>query len=85
MNKENLILIGMPNGSGQVPASMVSSLLQLHKPAPCAFMVIERQMIEIARNAIVIEAIKNNCSHVLMVDESPGDNAIFIRQGGSIQ
>jgi len=73
MDKPKLILIGMPNGSGQVPASMVSSLLQLRKPAPCAFMIVERQMIEIARNGIVIEAIKNNCSHVLMVDD---DNPI---------
>jgi hypothetical protein len=73
MDRQNLILIGMPNGSGQVPAPMVSSLLQLHKPCPCAFMVVERQMIELARNGIVAEAIKNNCSHLLMVDD---DNPI---------
>ena len=73
MENNKLILIGMPNGSGQVPASMVSSLLQLHKPAPCAFMVVERQMIELARNGIVMEALKNNCTHVLMVDD---DNPI---------
>lgn len=63
----------MPNGSGQVPAPMVASLLQLHKPEPCAFMIVERQMIEIARNGIVMEALKNNCTHVLMVDD---DNPI---------
>ena len=73
MENNKLILIGMPNGSGQVPASMVSSLLQLHKPAPCAFMIVERQMIEIARNGIVVEALKNKCTHVLMVDD---DNPI---------
>lgn len=63
----------MPNGSGTVPASMVSSLLQLRKPAPCAFMIVERQMIEMARNGIVMEALKNNVTHVLMVDD---DNPI---------
>jgi hypothetical protein len=70
---KNLVLIGMPNGSGQIPAMTVSSLLQLHKSCPCAFMVVERQMIEIARNGIVAEAIKNNVSHLLMVDD---DNPI---------
>lgn len=69
----NLILIGMPNGSGQVPAITVSSLLRLHKPCPCAFMVVERQMIELARNGIVAEAIKNNATHLLFVDD---DNPI---------
>lgn len=73
MSEQKLVLIGMPNGSGQVPASMVSSLLQLRKPVPCAFMIVERQMIEMSRNAIVMEAIKNNASHVLMVDD---DNPI---------
>lgn len=73
MEKNKLILIGMPNGSGQVPAQMVSSLLQLRKPVPCAFMIVERQMIENARNAIVLEALKNKVSHVLMVDD---DNPI---------
>lgn len=69
----NVCLIGMPNGSGFIPAVMVSSLLQLRKPCPCAFMVVERQMIETARNGIVAEALKNNVTHVLMVDD---DNPI---------
>lgn len=63
----------MPNGSGSIPAVMVSSLLQLRKPCPCAFMVVERQMIEMARNGICAEGIRNNVSHVLMVDD---DNPI---------
>lgn len=73
MNKDKLVLIGMPNGSGQVPAPMVNSLMALHKPVGCAFMIIERTMIEMARNLIVNEAIRNNCTHVLMVDD---DNPI---------
>lgn len=73
MEKQNLVLIGMPCGSGQVPAPMVSSLLQLHKHCPCAFMIVERQMIDTARNGIVMEALKNNVTHLLMVDD---DNPI---------
>lgn len=65
----SLVLIGMPCGSGQVPATMVSSLLQLHKPCPCAFMVVERQMIEIARNGIALEGLQKGASHVLFLDD----------------
>ena len=73
MKKNNLILIGMPCGSGQVPAPMVSSLLQLHKPCPCAFIIVERQMIELARNGIIMEGLRNGVSHILLVDD---DNPI---------
>jgi len=64
-----MILIGVPNGSGMFPTAMVTSLLQLHKPVPCAFMVVERQMIEKARNGIVSEALRNNFTHLLFIDD----------------
>ncbi|HSV94500.1 MAG TPA: hypothetical protein VLH94_00780 [Spirochaetia bacterium] len=73
MKKDNFILIGVPNGSGMFPSIMVQSLLQLHKPCSCAFMVVERQMIEIARNGIAKEAIEKGVSHLLFVDD---DNPI---------
>lgn len=63
----------MPNGSGSVPASMVQSLLQLHKPVPCAFMIVERQMIDTARNGIVLEALQKGATHLLFLDD---DNPI---------
>ena len=69
MNTQPMILIGMPCGSGQVPAIMVSSLLQLHKPCPCAFMIVERQMIELARNGIAMEALQKGASHLLFIDD----------------
>jgi hypothetical protein len=65
----HLVLIGMPNGSGQIPAITVSSLLQLHKPCPCEFMVVERQMIEMARNGIAMEALRNNATHLMFIDD----------------
>lgn len=67
------ILIGMPSYSGLIPAVTVQSLLQLHKPVPCAFMIVERQRIDKARNAIALEALRNGVDHVLMVDD---DNPI---------
>lgn len=63
----------MPNSSGQIPSMMVTSLLQLHKPCPCSFMIVERQMIEMARNGIAFEAIKNGVTHLLFIDD---DNPI---------
>lgn len=73
MTNDKTILIGMPNGSGQVPAPTVSSLLQLHKPCPCAFMVVERQMIDTARNGIVMGTLNGGFTHLLFVDD---DNPI---------
>ncbi len=73
MDKQNLILIGVPNGSGSFPAVMVTSLLTLHKPVSTGFMIVERQMIEIARNGICQEALKVGATHVLMLDD---DNPI---------
>jgi hypothetical protein len=67
------ILIGMPSGSGQVPVSMVQSLLQLHKPYPCAFMSVERQRTDKARNAIALEALRNDFDYLFFVDD---DNPI---------
>lgn len=63
----------MPNASGQVPTIMLHSLLQLHKPCPCAFMAVERQRIDKARNIISMEALKNGCDYLLFVDD---DNPI---------
>lgn len=73
METNKTILIGMPSGSGQVPTVMVQSLLQLVKPLPCAFMTVERQRVDKARNAMVMEALKNNCDYLFLVDD---DNPI---------
>lgn len=67
------ILIGIPSASGMMPVSMVQSLLQLQKPYPTAVLIVERQQIEKARNAIVMETLKQNCDYLLFVDD---DNPI---------
>lgn len=63
----------MPCQSGNVPVATLQSLLQLHKPFPTAFMTIERQRVDKARNAMVIECLKNNFDYLFMVDD---DNPI---------
>ena len=73
MNTNKTILIGMANQSGLVPVQMLQSLLQLHKPYSCAFMAVERQRVDKARNAIAMEALKNNVDYLLFVDD---DNPI---------
>lgn len=63
----------MPSYGGLIPSITVQSLLQLHKPYPCAFMIVERQRIDRARNAILLEALKNNVDYLFFVDD---DNPI---------
>lgn len=65
----NMILIGMPNGSGSIPAKMVTSLLQLRKPVACSSLIIERQMIEKARNILALEFLKTPATHLLFLDD----------------
>ena len=63
------VLIGMPCVSGMVPSVMVQSLLQLHKPYPCAFMSVERQRIDKARNACALEALRTGADYLLFLDD----------------
>lgn len=67
------ILIGVPSGSGVMPTVMVQSLLQLQKPLPCGFMTVERQRVDKARNAMVMEALKGGFDYLMMIDD---DNPI---------
>jgi len=67
------ILIGMPCQSGVVPVPMVTSLLQLHKPANCGFMVVERQRVDNARNALAMECLTKGFDYLFFVDD---DNPI---------
>ncbi len=63
------ILIGMPSYTGMIPAVTVQSMLQLHKPAACAFMTVERQRIDKARNACVLEALRTGADYLMFVDD----------------
>ncbi len=67
--KPKTVLIGMPTISGMIPSVVVQSLLQLHKPLPCAFMTVERQRVDKARNAIAIEALRVGADYLLFIDD----------------
>ncbi len=85
MEKETKVLIWIPNGSWYFPAAMVRSLLELRKPVPCQIMVIERQMIELSRNGLAIEAIRSWATHLLMIDDDnpvPADTLEILLQSG---
>lgn len=73
MEKPKTILVGLPSGSGFVPSVMVASLLQLEKPLPCGFTVVDRQRIDKVRNHFAIEALKVGADYLFMVDD---DNPI---------
>lgn len=67
--KPKTVLIGMPSYTGMIPAVTVQSMLQLHKPAACAFMTVERQRIDKARNACVLEALRTGADYLMFVDD----------------
>lgn len=73
MSTNNKVLIAMPCGSGFVPSMMVRSLLELRKPCPCAFLIVDRQQTHKARNYMALQAIEGGFTHLLMVDD---DNPI---------
>lgn len=67
--KDKKVLLGMPCGSGSMPAMMVQSLLGLEKPCVCAFSVIERQATVKARNYFVKMALDEGFDYLLMIDD----------------
>ena len=71
--EDKKILIGVPCGSGFMPTLMVQSLLQLHKIKNCAFLTVDRQRIDKARNYFVKQAIEGDFDYLLMIDD---DNPI---------
>lgn len=77
MNKQEIsqkkVLLGVPCGSGLMPSLMVQSLLQLHKPCPCAFLVVDRQRTDKVRNYFARECVNQKFDYLLMIDD---DNPI---------
>lgn len=71
--KDKKILIGVPCGFGYMPTQMVQSLLQLHKPCPCAFLTVERQKIVKVRNYMAQQTLLQGFDYLLMIDD---DNPI---------
>lgn len=67
--EQKTLLLGMPCGSGMVPAATLSSMLLLKKPIPAQVMIVERQRTDKARNAMAIAALDGGFDYLLMVDD----------------
>lgn len=63
------ILIGMPCGSGQMPAYTVDALFKLTRPCPTSLLIIERQSVDSARNYIVEMAIRLGVDYLFFADD----------------
>ena len=63
------ILIGMPCGSGMLPAYTVDGLFKLTRPCPTSLLIIERQSVDAARNYIVELAIKLGVDYIFFADD----------------
>jgi glycosyltransferase involved in cell wall biosynthesis len=78
----------MASYSGFIPAATVQSLLQLRKPCPCAFMLVERQRIDKARNAMALECLRTGADYLLFVDDDnpipPETLEVFLADGVDI-
>lgn len=68
---ENLprCLIGIPNGSGFIPAYVVDGLFKINRPIPTSLLIIERQTVDSARNYIIEVAIKTGVEYLLFLDD----------------
>ena len=62
-------LIGMPCGSGLVPAYAVDGLFKLNRPLPVSLLIIERQSVDAARNFIIEMAVKMQADYIFFVDD----------------
>lgn len=69
----NRVFIGIPCWSGNIPVPMVNSLLELAKPSWSMISIIERQMIDTARNLLLRHFLESWCDYMLFVDD---DNPI---------
>lgn len=65
------VLIGMPCGSGTIPAYVVDSLYKMRRPpgVVTSLMIVERQQIDIARNFIVKTAVEIDVDYLLFIDD----------------
>lgn len=63
------VLLGIPCGSGFIPASTVLALMQLQKPPETAALIIERLRTDKARNEIVKAALGSGMEYVFFIDD----------------
>ena len=66
---EKKVLIGIPSGSGLIPAYVVDGLYKMVRPIPTSLLIIERQGVEAARNYIIEMAIRMQVDYLLFLDD----------------
>jgi len=73
MNKQDFInkkcLIGMPCGSGFIPAYTVDGLYKMERPCQTSLLIMERQSVDNARNYIMETAINLNVDYLMYIDD----------------
>ena len=77
------ILIGIPCGSGMMPAYTVDGLFKLTRPCPTSLLIIERQAVDAARNYILELAIKMQVDYVMFADDDgvlPNDTLVKLME-----
>ncbi|MFA5154461.1 MAG: hypothetical protein WC554_18100 [Clostridia bacterium] len=67
--KDKRVLIGIPCGSGQMPAYTVDGLFKMTRPCPTSLLIIERQSVDAARNYLVEMAIRLQVDYLLFADD----------------
>lgn len=72
-------LVGMPCGSGMVPAYAVDGLYKMTKPILTSLLIIERQAVDAARNYIIELAVRMAVDYILFIDDDgvlPADTLV---------
>jgi glycosyltransferase involved in cell wall biosynthesis len=67
--KDKKVLIGIPCGSGVMPAYTVDGLFKLTRPCPVSLLIIERQAVDRARNYIIEMGIKLGVDYIFFADD----------------
>lgn len=67
--RDKKVLVGMPCGSGNMPAYVVDGLFKLNRPCPTSLLIIERQAVDAARNYIIEMAVRMQVDYIFFVDD----------------
>lgn len=74
------VLVAMPCYSGYMPTLMASSLLQMYKTLPCAFLIVDRQRIDTCRNFFVKQMLAGDFDYLFMIDDDNPVPANILQQ-----
>ena len=67
--QDKKVLIGIPCGSGVMPAYTVDGLFKLTRPCPTSLLIIERQSADAARNYLIEMAVRLQVDYLMFADD----------------